>query len=313
MAGDFQNVFNGTQQILDISSASIFVDVVYVNLVLFSATGYGSIVPQSTAMMLHHAVCVFAGRFVMGLVLGLSRDIAESALEGMASDYSVVRERIKHMLIKLDVSKYYQDYFTGYIDANFLRSHNVNLNDIVKGGLITPAVESDLYYELVGQRLANNQIFRGISTPCIREISLRASKLENYFSGHVVQSQGSPVDGILLILEGAVCIGKRALKTAGECVFAHHFYEDSLAEVNVYAFIRSEIVKLDKETIFSVFQHYPEDEALFRRNINSCKDKSLTNLIPIEELVKQGRTQDRMSILRATSVASNIMNSNVVQ
>lgn len=312
MARDFYQVFAATPnattglypQIKDISRGTVFLDIFYVTLVLFSATGYGNIVPQSTYMMLHHTVCVYVGRFVMGLVLGLSRDIAESALESIAAEYSIVRNRFKHMLEKLSISKYWQDYVTGYIDANFLRSHNANVNDIIKGGILTPAVESDVYFDLIGKRLMDNKLFNGMSAECIREIALRATNLENYFSGHVIQNQGSPVDGILLILEGSLVLGKRSLKVAGDCIFAHHFYEETTAKINVYAYIRSEIVKLDKQSIFEIFKYYPEDEVKFHRNVDSMKDTSVTNLIERATIVNK---KNKPSVFKTTSVASNVV------
>lgn len=310
MARDFYqlmeyNATSGTySQIRDISHSSVFLDVLYVTIVLFSATGYGNITPQSTFMMIHHIVCVYTGRFCMGLLLGLSRDIADSALESICADYIIVRNRIDHMLTKLNISNYWQKYITGYIDADFLRSRNMNLNDIIKSGILPPAVASDFYYDLIGKRLLNNEIFKGISEDCVREIAVRATKFENYFSGHVVQNQGTPLSGILLILDGVLVVGKRTLKVAGECVFAHHFYDNTTAKVNVYAYIRSEIVKLDKDVVLDIFKLYPKDEVVFHKNVDRLKDSSVTNLLEREKL--DNKTLQK-SIFKATSVSSNVV------
>jgi hypothetical protein len=277
----YNETTNTSEQVLDISHFYVILDTMYVTLYIFSGTGFGNIKPQSRNMLILHTFCALLSRIVVGLVIGLSRDIAESAIESFHSEYTIVRNRIKHMLCKLKIQNFYQDYVTGYIDANYLRCHNNDFRDHLQGQ-ITPAVLSDLFYDFIGKnKIENMHLFKGISKSCLREILAKATILENYFSGHLIQTQGSPLDGIIMIITGNIIIGKRNLAMEGECIFSHHFYSDRtyIAECNVYAFTRSEIVKLKKNVVMHIFKYYPKDEVIFKRNIQISRVHSGTNLV----------------------------------
>lgn len=158
----------------------------------------------------------------------------------------------------------------------FLRSANANINDIInKGQVVPPALRASIFYELYGQKLAKIDLFQGVSMACMKEICLRATNLENYFSGHVIQCKGVKVDGIVVVLNGSVLLGKHGLAISGEYVFAEHYFDkDAVADTTVYAFTFSEIVKINEIAMEQVFKHYPEDGEIFKNNVLHKSNKA---------------------------------------
>jgi CRP-like cAMP-binding protein len=261
-----------------------------------------------------NAIC---GQVMMGLVLGLSRDIADSAISSFEAKYVNLRNRILTMLQYFDVSEYYQRYITGYIDANYLRCNNNNIKDTLKGHVVPPAVLSDLYYNLIGAQLKHIYVFEGMSDNSIREIASRASDLENYFSGHIIQNQGTQLDGILLVLTGSVILGKRGIAVAGDVIFAHHFQYDvpKVAETNVYAYTRSEIIKLNKNMLLEILEHYPDDKHLLLSNLEAAAGKSATNLVTRMDkkmIAKPDLMEESINNRRTSSVFNSMLTRNSV-
>jgi len=60
-------------------------------------------------------------------------------------------------------------------------------------------------------------------------------------------------------------LGRKEILIEGEYIFGHHFYDDfAIAEVNVYAYSRAEILKFDSKIMNEIFEYYPRDSNIFK-------------------------------------------------
>merc|ERR1711881_277170 len=256
-----------------IADTSTLIDTLYTTLDAFSATGCGNIRPHSFIMILIRALTCTLGRIVMGLVLGVSRDITGNAKEGLIQGYIVMRERVRRVLARVGVAENKSRYILGYVDANFERNMHFDIAQAFGNMNISPAMKRDLYYDFYGQFIETADVFAGMSKNAIKEISAAGCRLEDYFAGHIIQDHGTPIDSTMCIKSGAITIGTRRVKIVGESMYEQHIDNKGgvVAESRVIAFTKCEIIKLDHAAIMAVLAFYPEDKARFFNNISGLK------------------------------------------
>merc|ERR1712159_624896 len=279
MASGFVGMFNGTgHQVGSIRSQSAYTDCMYVVLEIISATGHGNVVPYTINNLLQHTLWCILGRIIIGSVLGLANDIGFNAVENSASNSFRTRSKLEHMMNKFNISGYCKKYFIGFFDASYHRTTNVDIYKCFDAHDISEEVTMDMFAGLYGPALRKLDMFQNISEAALRQICYKATSLENYFAGHLIQSKGCPVDGILVVMEGVVGVGLKSVVIKGQELYSHHFFDNSFAEYNLTALVYTQIVKLNKDKVFEILEHYPSDLQSFTTAARTHVQQSLTLL-----------------------------------
>jgi len=260
----------------EISRGNVIFEMLHLTTSVFTTTGHGYITVKQCDTMVWMVIMSFFGKYLMATLLGLSNHVAGAARSSSIAAYHSMRQKIKDTMGTLQTKIFAMRYLCGYLDAIFHQNSCHTLEDTLTPDILCSGVLKEFYYGFYRKAFADSLIFENISIPCLREIMSTATKLDTFYAGHVIQSAGVPLKGLMLVRNGCVLVGGENgwVAVNGDVVFNEPLRGDNvIVKSSATAFARTEIVNINRDKLMEIFSYFPADYELYKKNIHKCFDR----------------------------------------
>jgi len=273
------------------SDIVIFLQYFYSTIDSFTSTGNNGashLQPKTATQIILHIVLCMVGRIYFLYFIAFGKNITESRLEDIHTEYTKIHTRIVNYIKKTGChesrlgerkTSYLLNTLQGiYHKTKFLDDKTIT--DDLMPGLKNKFCEVE-YGQVIRDR---SEIFKGISDVCVSEIAGRIMKTEHYFAGNLIQEVNNQFEGFVVVLEGSLFVDNSQMFIKGDCLF-----DDYLRNFEVRAFTSCKIGLITSDDLCELLEFYEKDEQIIMQNLATAvqimKEEAVLN--PIRNMLEE--------------------------
>lgn len=247
----------------------IFLQYFYSSIDSFTSTGNNGashLQPTSTFHIILHIVLCMTGRIYFLYFIAFGKNITESRLEDIHTEYTKIHTRIVNYIKKTGchetrLGERKTSYLLNTLQGIYHKTKFLDDKKITED--LMPGLKNKFCEVEYGQVMRNrSDIFKGVSDVCISEIAGRIMKTEHYLAGNLIQEVNNQYEGFVVVLEGSCIVDNSQMFIKGDCL-----YDDYLRNFEIRAFSSCKIGLITSDDLCELLKLYGEDEQIIMQNL----------------------------------------------